>query len=356
MSRFAGLAFLSLVLACGCSQPEVPADPTAEALDQLRSHKYDDAIRSASEAIRQTPTNAAAHLYRGRAYYYRSSMGDAHRAIEDLTTAIRLSPDSSESYYFRALIYRELGQIDLADKDDTRARELDHVSREIFDQLSDATDPNTQINLKPIDPKNLKTESAPTKSASEMYRESAAADAKSKAKEEPADELSGSFAGGRETEIPAPLESDLNKQYRALLGQGISGVETQAPAESPKKDAFGRPLDAPSYTASPLPSTENGAQTEPAARSTGTWNRPVAPIQSPFAQRAPAGNITPGMLPNTTSPFPQAARHATGYVPPTSPFGGAQTPGGASVTRPYSTTVRPQNNAVRPLYPRDYTP
>jgi hypothetical protein len=73
------------------------------------------------------------------------------------------------------------------------------------------------------------------------------------------------------------------------------------------------------------------------------------------------GNV-PGALPMTQSPFPQANRGATGYVPPVSPFGGrgGQASGAASVSRPFSgspgAVSRPQNNAVRPLYPRDYTP
>ncbi len=371
MARLAALALVLIVLACGCSQPEAPTDPTSAALDQLRTHNYDEAIRSATAAIQQSPSSAAAYLYRGRAYYYRAAMGDAHRAIEDLGAAIRLAPESSEGYYYRALVYRELGQTDLAEKDDVRARELDHTVQGIFDQLPDKS--NVLTKLKPISPEDLKSKSGSQKTSAEMLRESAAAGAKSKSPAASTDALGETFSGGLEGEIPAPVESELNKQYRALLGQGAPGEGTSGSAGGSTKDAFGRPVDraasggqpdSQTYSAPPLPANEKAA--EPSARGTGNWSRTrVSPMQSPFAQRAPVSNstsnATPGMLPTTQSPFPQTSR-PTGYVPPVSPFGapGGQASGATGLSRPFSapraTTVRPQNNVVRPPFPRDYNP
>ncbi len=373
MSRFAALALVLIVLACGCSRPETPTDPTSAALDQLRTHNYDEAIRSATEAIQQSPNSAAAYLYRGRAYYYRAAMGDAHRAIEDLGAAIRLAPESSEGYYYRALVYRDLGQTDLAEKDDVRARELDHTVKEIFDQLPDNS--NVLTKLKPISPEDLKSKSGPQKTSAEMLKESAAAEAKSKSQAASTDALGETFSDGLEGEIPAPVESELNKQYRALLGQGTPGEGTSGSAGGSTKDAFGRQVDraasagqpdSKTYTAPPLPSNEKETAAEPSARGTGNWSRTqVSPMQSPFAQRSPVSNstsnATPGMLPTTQSPFPQSSR-PTGYVPPVSPFGapGGQASGGTGLSRPFSaprtTTVRPQNNVVRPPFPRDYSP
>lgn len=368
MSRFAGLALVLLALAFGCSQAEAPTDPTAAALEQLRDHKFDEAIKSASEAIAQSPNNAAAYLYRGRAYYYRAGMGDAHRAIEDLGAAIRLAPESSEGYYFRALVYRELGQTDLADKDDLRARELDHLAQEAFEKLPDEN-LNEFTDVKPIEPDDVKAAEPRTKSAAEMLRDSTAAADQTGVDRDTSGELPGALSGGTESGAPAPVESEFNKQYRALLGQSALGEPT-APADGAPTDAFGRPLGQPAPTAplnpsglsaAPLPSSENGAGANPASRP--AWSRTQVPsLQSPFTQRtAPAAGSAPGMPPSTQSPFPQAARGATGYVPPVSPFGlpAGQTAGAAGVSRPFSTpttTARPQNNAVRPAYPRDYIP
>jgi len=369
MFRFAALALVLIVLAGGCSQPEAPTDPASAALDQLRTHNYDEAIRLATEAIQQSPSSAAAYQYRGRAYYYRAAMGDAHRAIEDLGAAIRLAPESSEGYYYRALVYRDLGQTELAENDDVRARELDLTVKGIFEQLPDSS--NTLTKLKPISPEDLKSKSDPQKTSAEMLRESAAAEAKNRSQAASADVLGGSYSDGMEAEIPAPVESDLNKQYRALLGQGNPREGTSGAAGGSTKDAFGRPvdraaatgqLDSQANTAAPLPSSENEPAASPSARGTANWGRTqVTPMQSPFTQRSPISNSTPGMLPTTQSPFPQASR-PTGYVPPVSPFGapGGQVSGTPGMNRPFSapstTTSRPQNNAVRPPFPRDYNP
>lgn len=367
MSPLVCLAVVVLALACGCSQPEAAVDPTTESLAQLRAHNYDDAIRYASEAIQKAPKEAAPYLYRGRAYYYRAGMGDAHRAIEDLSQAIKLAPDSSDAYYTRALIYRELGQTDLADKDDASARNLDHLAKEVYDKLPD----NEIAEMKPIEPKDVMEKPTRPKSAAEMLKESSTADGGDAGAERSASGgLPGSLTAGSDSDIPAPVESEFNKQYRALLGQGVPG-DGSAPVTAPTTDVFGRPLGQPAPTAAPLNPTNLGAAPLPTtdprtgassqARGAGAWSGvQAAPLQSPFGQRAAPLTSVPSGMPTVQTPFPQAARGATGYVPtPVSPFGGAGGQASGAASRPFNspaTTARPQNSAVRPLYPRDYVP
>ncbi len=364
MSRLAVLSFLLLALACGCGLNEAPTAPASAALMELRAGNYDDAIRLATEAIKQTPHEAAPYLYRGRAYHYRNAMGDAHLAIADLTEAARLAPESSDVLYTRALVYRDLGMSDLADEDEKKARESDHLAREVFETLPDATPPSDVVKkIRP--PEAVKGPQDRAKSTGEILRETAKSATPGEA--QPAVEGFLDF----DAESHVPRESEFNKQYRAMLGQTSPG-EQAAPAD-PMTGIFGRakeeeaavaPSTAPALSGTPMSNGQEDAKTQhPLPEG---WNRGFAPpLQSPFSQRmTPTTTSPPGMLPNIQSPFPQSNRSATGYVPPVNPFGGpgGQATGPAGINRPFSmpsstpAAARPSNSAVRPLYPADFTP
>lgn len=68
---------------------------------QLRNKQYIEAIDTYSTIVRQTPDSAAAYFGRGSARYY--ARRDLDKAVNDLTTALRLDPKRSEVYRMRAL-------------------------------------------------------------------------------------------------------------------------------------------------------------------------------------------------------------------------------------------------------------
>ena len=125
-------AVLAAITGCG-EAPQL--SPTQQALHQLRSGQYDEAIATSSKAIHAAPDEAENYLYRGRAYHYRNAMGDHGRAIADYSEAIRRAPKSSDAYYSRALAYRDLGEVKLATADEEQARELDRGLRDVYNRL-----------------------------------------------------------------------------------------------------------------------------------------------------------------------------------------------------------------------------
>jgi tetratricopeptide (TPR) repeat protein len=365
MARRALLAIAVLTAVVGCSKTEVPTNLTDLALRQLRSGEYDEAIKTSSQAIAEKP-EAAAYLYRGRAYHYRNAMGDHQRAVADFTEAIRLDPKSSDAYYFRAEARRDLGQKELADADESTARNLDHVVQDTYRRMPDVTTPP-----------DVATPSDVATSANGKKGKSSAGVSQSEAEQKRVYEelkdrfepgfgelrtLGGPAAGG----AAAKSSGSYNDRYRQLLEQAN---REQAPQQS------AAPLDARESSATPglsgsgLPSASPQAPGSAApgnaarrgAARPGTWEGPMQPsLTSPFSQRtsvSPSGQLGPRVNPNVQSPFQQPVRSGTGFTPVT-PFGAQAQQQAAPVARPFgnSTTNRFSNPSVRPANPRDYVP
>jgi tetratricopeptide (TPR) repeat protein len=363
MARLALLALAISIFVAGCSRQEIPVDLTQEALKQLRSGEYDEAIKTSSQAIGQKPDSAAAYLYRGRAYHYRNAMGDHQRAIGDFSEAIRLAPESSDAYYSRALARRDLGQAELAAADETKARELDEVVQDTYRRMPDLTPPADV------------SESAKLPAASEL---SGSEEEQKKVYEK----LKGRFEPGfGELRTPSSRPADgsavksgasLNDRYRDLLEQA-NRAEAEKAAEAGSPLAGQSPMPTPGTgTTSPsaVPgAAEPGSATNPPrgrgnARALEAWQGPLQPppLTSPFAQRtavSPSGQMGPNVNRNLQSPFQQIAPGGTGFTPPQNPFGAqSRQPNASPVTRPFggSTTSRFSNPNVRPANPRDFVP
>ena len=69
---------------------------------QLSNKQYIEAIDTYSTIIRQAPDTAAAYFGRGSARYF--ARRDLDRAVNDLTTTLRLDPRRSQVYRMRALV------------------------------------------------------------------------------------------------------------------------------------------------------------------------------------------------------------------------------------------------------------
>lgn len=82
--------------------------------------RYPEAIADFTEYIKRNPSSLA-YQYRGDAYL---RSGQAAAALEDFNEAIKLDPDEAEGYALRAQSCRQLGDIEQADRDERRAREL----------------------------------------------------------------------------------------------------------------------------------------------------------------------------------------------------------------------------------------
>ncbi len=321
------LFFATLLLAavCGCGQDSVPTDSTQAALQQLRSGQYDDAIATATEAIRQNPRNAAAYLYRGRAYHFRNAMGDHQLAVSDLGEAIRLAPESSDAYYSRALVYRDIGQTDLASKDETKARDLDGLLKETYRHLPDLTPRSTIAKAREPDGRTKQDESKVVGALPKDVDEQKQLYEELKDKFEPGfGELRTQPLDGSADDAGREHTESLSERYRRLLGQdGATGEAAPRGFGGQVPDQFAQPAAEPSTTPSAAPGTANDMGGSTAARRPrGNLPGPLQPqpMQSPFAPRnvtQPAAQMPPGVR----SPFPQRIQGATGYVQPVNPFG-----------------------------------
>ena len=74
---------------------------------QLRDQLYGEAIATYSSVIRQAPDSAAAYFGRGSARYH--ARLDLDKAVNDLTTTLRLDPQRKDVYRMRALARAALG-------------------------------------------------------------------------------------------------------------------------------------------------------------------------------------------------------------------------------------------------------
>src|SRR6266700_2865653 len=80
------------------AQPAVDPD----AIDCLKSREPDRLIAACSAVISRRPLAFGAYLNRAIAHFRK---GETAQALEDVSEAIRLKPDSAAAYYNRAIIY-----------------------------------------------------------------------------------------------------------------------------------------------------------------------------------------------------------------------------------------------------------
>lgn len=354
LRRLLPLALLLAAAGCGASSP---TDLTQRALEQVRSGQYDDAIATGTDAIAAEPGEADNYLYRGRAYHYRNAMGDRKKAIDDFGQAIRLAPDSSDAYYSRALAYRDVGETELADADEEKARQLDGLVQDVYERLPDLTPPAEVAKAAPENETQPAVSGGPPGGDTEDERKTYE---RLKKRYEPG---FGSLRSPRKTEDQKAAEERQEarkERYRAMMEQPTYRLPSQTdPAEETGGvlggvDLSQTPGDEDPSGATPSESPARGAGGL-GAGGVGAGVRPLTP--SPEQQ--------PGLAPNTglRSPFPQRAPAPTGYVEPANPF--APQPRGTAgrstrVGQPFGaqpTTANPYSNpAVRPPNARDYLP
>jgi tetratricopeptide (TPR) repeat protein len=87
-----------------------------------KKYEYERAIKDYSHAIKLRPDNPAPFDGRGLAHANRSNF---ELAIKDYDQAIKLKPDQAQAFYHRGLAKFGLCDIDGADADIAKARELD---------------------------------------------------------------------------------------------------------------------------------------------------------------------------------------------------------------------------------------
>ncbi|MDO4732450.1 MAG: tetratricopeptide repeat protein [Bacillota bacterium] len=88
--------------------------------------QWDKAIADFSKLIELDPNDAWLYANRGEAY---CKLEDHGAAIRDCSKAIELAPDFALAHTYRAKAYRAIGQIDLAEADEKRARILRNQKR-----------------------------------------------------------------------------------------------------------------------------------------------------------------------------------------------------------------------------------
>lgn len=87
----------------------------------MGAKKYRDAIAELDAAIKLDTTESSFYLHRGKVH---SASGNYRKAIEDLSYAIKLNPKELESYQARAVTYRFIGELELAEQDSMRYEQL----------------------------------------------------------------------------------------------------------------------------------------------------------------------------------------------------------------------------------------
>ncbi len=98
-----------------------------DAVTYLGMKEHKDAITRFTQIINITPNLAIAYKGRGSAYYYE---GLLDLAISDLEKSIFLDPNLGGSYMYIGMIYKDMGDINNAEKSITKAINLIHPIRE----------------------------------------------------------------------------------------------------------------------------------------------------------------------------------------------------------------------------------
>ena len=108
--------------ACEAHTP-VPADKYLHTdNNKAKQDRWDEVIKTTTEAIRLDPHDAWNYFNRGDAYCHK---GDFFRAIENLNIGISLAPDNIESFYqLRGMLHYYIGEYDLAISDFSDAIQL----------------------------------------------------------------------------------------------------------------------------------------------------------------------------------------------------------------------------------------
>ena len=83
--------------------------------------QYESAISNYSQAIKLNPHSSESYNNRGVCYVL---MKNYQQALNDATDAIRINPNFEKSYQLRGIIYKELGEIEKANADFAKAKEL----------------------------------------------------------------------------------------------------------------------------------------------------------------------------------------------------------------------------------------
>jgi tetratricopeptide (TPR) repeat protein len=90
----------------------------AQGIEQCNSGKFDQAIATFSQGLKQKPNDATLHYLRGRAYTAKGQYGPA---MEDLNAAIKQNPSYGQAYFARAMVHVYRENYDEALEDLTKA-------------------------------------------------------------------------------------------------------------------------------------------------------------------------------------------------------------------------------------------
>jgi lipoprotein NlpI len=98
---------LSIWPSLTAAQEENQKDLAAEAVTALRSHRHDDAIKLATQAIEREPKNLSAYWVRAYAHL---QLDQPRETVADLDRAIELNPNSADFFELRGTARFMLGQ------------------------------------------------------------------------------------------------------------------------------------------------------------------------------------------------------------------------------------------------------
>ena len=94
----------------------------------LRKGDIEEGIKELNQAIELTPTSVQVYRDLGRAYFYNE---EYDKAIEQLQDLLRIQPGFVRAYKFLALSYLQKGMFDQAERDYSRALQLDKSENEV---------------------------------------------------------------------------------------------------------------------------------------------------------------------------------------------------------------------------------
>jgi tetratricopeptide (TPR) repeat protein len=103
-------------------QPQHADAYNDRSISYRQTGEYDKAIDDCNMALQLNPKLAPlVYLNRGKVYLLKDEVA---KAVADFSEAIKLTPDDGQLYYLRAKAYRRLGQLQQAEQDERRAKEL----------------------------------------------------------------------------------------------------------------------------------------------------------------------------------------------------------------------------------------